>query len=732
LEKTATLLILDNLESLADGRGLHELLDAAALWSEAGQSRVLLTSRQPDFHHPAYPLAGSYAHQALALQGLREDDAVDWFDELRRLPPKSRLKRPRRDVLIRLFKQVDFHPLSISLLAQQLKERGPADVGERLEALLALQPLNREDRSLLASLELSIERLPEHCLPLLNRLGVFAGGGLEAIVEDVTGLEEADWQELRSHLLRAGLMQDERVAVVDKTWLRFHPTLAPALWQKLDKEEQAALTASHWQAYYQLSGELYKLDDTNTHATRAVAKHELPNLLRAVYAALQSSKAEQGVDFAVNINSFLQIFGMRRDCLALAEAAAKAGSIVGSKAWYLAHSNLGLQLCSSGQIAAAEQICQDILTGLDETPSYERCVSLHLLCCCRREQGQTAQAEQLYRQELTELTQIEQSAGVRREIGLVQTDLANVLREQGRYAEAKTAYQAGLEIAEEQGDKRQMSVVLGQLDSLAQRPGKLTEASERHKDAISFFHSIDEPAMEAVAWHKLGMVYQKAKAWEASEHNYRESAQLTDKHSLMTGNVNSGASWHQIARICEATGRLAEGEKWYRKALKAFQDEEDRPNSARTLNNLASLLVKASVRLDEARSLAEESLAIKETLDPAAAEIWTTYNILARIAAQQGNSSQAAAYRAKSRQAYFAFPAWRQQVQQHEPLIAAVVQGSGVEAALARYDDTWANLKAAIRLLLSGERNEAVLCEPLVWEEAAIIRAILEGMEEGA
>jgi hypothetical protein len=31
LDKTATLLILDNLESLADGRGLHELLYAAAL-----------------------------------------------------------------------------------------------------------------------------------------------------------------------------------------------------------------------------------------------------------------------------------------------------------------------------------------------------------------------------------------------------------------------------------------------------------------------------------------------------------------------------------------------------------------------------------------------------------------------------------------------------------------------------------------------------------------------------
>jgi tetratricopeptide (TPR) repeat protein len=356
-------------------------------------------------------------------------------------------------------------------------------------------------------------------------------------------------------------------------------------------------------------------------------------------------------------------------------------------------------------------------------------VSLHLLCLCRREQGQTAQAEQLYRQVLTELTEIEQSAGVRREIGLVQTDLADVLREQGRSAEAKTAYQAGLEIAEEQGDKRQMSVVLGQLDSLAQMQGKLTEAAERHKDAISFFHSINEPAMEAVAWHKLGMVYQKAKALEASEQNYRKSSQLKEEYSLMTGS-------HQIARICEATGRLAEGEKWYRKALKAFQDEEDRPNSARTLNNLASLLVNNPTRLDEARCYAEESLAIKETLDLAAAQIWLTYNILARIASQQGESSQAAAYRAKSRQAYLAFPGWREQLYQHEPLIAMVVQASRERDVRKELEQALneaaagpkANLIAAIQRILSGERDEAALCGPLYCQEAAVIRAILVGI----
>ena len=37
-------------------------------------------------------------------------------------------------------------------------------------------------------------------------------------------------------------MQGGASAESENTFLRFHPTLAPALWQKLAKEEQAELT----------------------------------------------------------------------------------------------------------------------------------------------------------------------------------------------------------------------------------------------------------------------------------------------------------------------------------------------------------------------------------------------------------------------------------------------------------------------------------------------------------
>ena len=94
---------------------------------------------------------------------------------------------------------------------------------------------------------------------------------------------------------------------------------------------------------------------------------ELPNLLRAVYAALQSGKTEEGVDFANNVNRFLRLFGMQRDYQELTEAAAKAGGTVGSQAWFLARSNLGEQLWQNGQTCSSEsRSLQDILDRAGE------------------------------------------------------------------------------------------------------------------------------------------------------------------------------------------------------------------------------------------------------------------------------------------------------------------------------------------------------------------------------
>ncbi|MFM7575416.1 MAG: NACHT domain-containing protein, partial [Microcystaceae cyanobacterium] len=91
-------------------RGDQPLLDLAKTWSETGQSRVLLTTRANDLQHPDYPRQGSRKHILVPLGGLAENDALDYFQSLIKLPPAPQFRLPHRTGLLELFAMLDYHP----------------------------------------------------------------------------------------------------------------------------------------------------------------------------------------------------------------------------------------------------------------------------------------------------------------------------------------------------------------------------------------------------------------------------------------------------------------------------------------------------------------------------------------------------------------------------------------------------------------------------------------------
>jgi hypothetical protein len=239
-------------------------------------------------------------------------------------------------VLLELFKLVDFHPLSIGLLTRQLKMRRPAELGQRLEALIAQTP----DNPLLASLNLSLEKLDAEAMQLLPRLGVFQGGAMEPNLLAITEFSESQWQKLRPALEATGLIQPEHLPGVRFPYLKFHPTLAPALSSRLSTEVQTELLARHRQRYYVLSGYLYEEDSQNPHEIRAIAHRELPNLHYAVHGALDAGE-ERAVEFVEMVNKFLNNFGLNRDRTLLTQRVTQLTGEVGSQTWYLSRINLG-------------------------------------------------------------------------------------------------------------------------------------------------------------------------------------------------------------------------------------------------------------------------------------------------------------------------------------------------------------------------------------------------------
>jgi tetratricopeptide (TPR) repeat protein len=736
LGQLPTLVVLDNLEALA-ADALKELLDAAKGWSEAGLSRVLLTTRTPEFGHPDYRVEGTLIHRRIVLDGLGSkkapDDALEWFAELSKLPPAPRLAPPRREELIDLFDRVRFHPLSILVLAAQLKTRKPDELVHRLGQLLgggsSSQAATTEATlpELVASLQLSVDRLDETARQVLPRLGVFQGGAFEDDLLAITEVGEEVWPGLGRQLEAAALIQAEAIPGVRPPFFRFHPTLGPMLWEQLGADDRARLTDAHRQRYHGLANYLYNQDDKNPHFARAIALRELPNLLHAVEAAF-SAQDPGAVDFADSVTKFLNTFGLRRESEQLTARAQAASGDEGSQTWLVAQSNRGLQLLENGRAAEAAQVFQAILTKLGEAPSHRRAVTLSSLGRCFRFGGRPDLAAEPYREGLAVAAQLEQSDSVKRLQGALRMGLADVLVDSGQYAEARKEYEASLAILEEIGDLRDKGAVLGQLGTLAMRERKLEEAQTRHRAALELFQRLREPAMEGVASHQLGRVFQEAEQWDEAERHFREAARLKEENGLIGGPNGAATTWNELANVSMNDGKPEAAESWYRKAIDGGQAHGDLLPVSRALNNLADLLQAQPGRLAEARQLAEEALTLKRTIDAGPAEIWKTYTILSMIADKEAEltpdrqrgvelQSEAREHRRLGREAKRKFPGTRHELKKRLPLTLATVlatqdpaQHGELASALSRYSDpVWNRLVGSIHRIVGGERDPEAL-----------------------
>src|SRR5262249_47969980 len=133
-------------------------------------------------------------------------------------PPDPSVPPPKRDELIALFERVAFHPLSICVLAQQLKTRTAKTLGQRLEQILSEAAtsgiaVDGTPRSLIASLQLSLERLSERERDAVRRLGVFQGGAFEDNLLAITKLGESDERQQIQAMLAAWDRGDARAVL---------------------------------------------------------------------------------------------------------------------------------------------------------------------------------------------------------------------------------------------------------------------------------------------------------------------------------------------------------------------------------------------------------------------------------------------------------------------------------------------------------------------------------------
>src|SRR6266567_3168377 len=771
LKQKRTLVIADNLESiLPAGDAPLERAVRTTLWevvlklSQMGAG-VVLTTRDTAFGDGSMAQGKSVAH--LALGGLHPEDAYALASRLLEYLGIDRAKAPYAE-LRELLKQLEYHPLAIQLVLPALGASS-LTLAQLTADFSSLLPRFQDDtetgrnRSLLASLEYSLRRLSQAQRNLLPRLALFEGGASEDDLLAITEIPEPEWMQLRPALEQAALLTAEQVAGFTAPYLHFHPVLAPYL-RSQQGAGDPALRERYVQRYAGLARYLYYEDNRHPQEVRALVQKELPNLRRALVLLLEADDLDAASDMAESIATFLNIFGLLRE---LDELLRRVGEVVATKgtqesggltrAEYLREIGLGEDEYQRGKIGAAYTRFSTLLARIEVLPegaplrsvSYEHCLTLVWLARCLQSGGHAAAAEGSLRKALMVIEaligQQQENEDYLRQRGIVLTDLANVLTDQGKYSKAHEAYEEALEISKQQGDLRQQGVLLEQLGTLARKKLDYTEVRLRYTEALDIFRTLNEPAAEATEWHLLGSAALEQNELIEAERCYRESLAINER---IGNKVNAAMACNQLAIVSERAGRRVEAERWYMRGLELYeQTDPGGPSTARILNNLADLLVKevraehaAPIRLAEAKRYAEQALAIKETLD-ASQRIWTTLTILAEIADIEGQAKEAWDYRRRERETFAAFAGNRYHIdQQHGKLIAAIAaaaQGDAqarevVEAALPQLEEDGWKIATATRRIWSGERDWDTLVEDLDRQDALLILRVLETIAQPA
>lgn len=810
LEQIPTLLVLSNLQALST-KVQETLFDVVHDWSHTGCTRFLLTNHQPDINSSQYLIKHSHEHVYLPLHGLGSEqypaDALAYFEAMMLLSPTPTVPKPNEADLVNLFKMVDFHPLSISLLAQQLKERRPSDLGSRLEQLLV-----EESNSLTASLQLALDRLGAEEKNWLPKLGVFQDGAFEGLLMLVTGLElttemrrglnflrllaeqpqggteltqedelppekyqqlsqlfqvaqenpEAiaemiapfnavdtdkevdglDWSVLRQSLVECGLLLVEQVPNVDEAFLKVHPAIAPLLWPKLTDAEQSELRRRHRQQYYQMSARLYVLDRQHPESARAIARRELPNLMMAVKGTLSASEP-YAAKFVSLFTHFLYVLGLNKDQQNIGEMLKKINSETDSRSRYLSRCNYGESLRVVGRYVEAENVFLEVLTELEDTPSYNLCHTLDMLGRCLAAQGKAAEAMKCYQKGLSLATQIEQDDSIEMLQATISINLANIfllLREDDK---AKLLCDTAMHIAQERGDVRTIAVVNGLLSTILENKDRIQEAIALRQTTLRNFQQLGEPVMEAYSLWQLGELYRSNEQWDEAEQYYRKAAQMRDDQGDIAGVART---WVVLAKVNRDAGRIDAAISYYEKSLEQIELLPLRGSSQ--LYELAYILQNQKDSdnnfscLPAAQRYAEEALSIKKALeDPIVTEIWNTYHLLAEIAEKQNRLVDTNNYRQQARQAKLACGADKSELQRWAPLVIdAVFAAEGDYLArerlfplLKKYERSeYSNQIFAVQRIIAGERNEDTLTNFLDPEDSMVVTSILKGLADSS
>ena len=712
LEQQPSVLVLDNMETILpspegseaagarafDQATLDAVLNACAhVLERAPRSRIVFTSRES---LPADSVLGDAGH-VLGVGRLGKDEGMELVARvLAQGATKGdggavnaeALQAEREEEIAALVTAVNGHARSLVLLTPELAQRGLKATTVQLAEIMAdlerRYPGERE-RSLFASLELSLRRLPKGVREKLAPLGVVEGGSCLLAMGMLLEVDPQSCLALGGMLAQVGLC--EVIGVVENPrrpsdiFYRFDPALAPALLRELRERGGKAETQARgrWaEAYRQLAGFLYEQQYQDIHLAAHLTRWELPNLLGALrYFATACESIHEGapgddstldaspevvIDFTTDAESLLRNLGRREalaEASAIRERAAKLheqrsdGAL--THAGYLAAQQeieVLLEGCrfreavTAGQALAdsAESLADDAYAGA----AYDRAMAQIILgrALSMASAPQAAMTPLAAARERFEALAACGNSVAALMISACITEEADCLLDLGQLDSAAARYEEAIERSRKQEHRRGVATGTFQLGTVRLQQRRYSDALQAYAEARRLFEALNEPKSVAIVWHQIGIAQQEVGKLDDAESAYQHSLSM----KIQAGDKPGEASTRDQLGLLygRMEGRLEDAVVYHLQSAEIRQEAGLLREEGRSRSNVAPKLI-ALGRFDEARAELERAITCIGQFGANAAP-WKTWGTLHKLESAAGNHAAAAAARAEAIAAYAA------------------------------------------------------------------------------
>ncbi len=664
------------------------------LLAEAPGTKLILTSREvppEDSGFSNNEQTTKHNEQILEIGRLAKPEGVELVARVlaerqqggESVDPKA-LEAEKEAEIEKLVDLVRGHARSLVLLTPELAERGltatTEELAEILEEMNQREGAGRET-SLVASMELSLRRLPEGVREKLQPLGAVEGGGCLWALEELVEFSVEEFLAVMAETDKIGLGDFQVLfhppSKPEHFYLAFDPALAPALLTELRCDANPAAESEarrrHAEAYRQFTRFLCQQETKEAQLVSRLTQLELPNLLAALrwFAAdtlppeseapelkTENLKLETLIAFAAALEQLLANLNRPTALREASALRARAAELLGdtrSHSTYLAMRKQFDRLLESGQIPQALQLAQSVVQRAEAAGPEAYDGAAYDLATAHFTFGRALRVAGAPREALPEIETARQgfealaaggNANAAKMASACLTEAADCHTALGQLEEAARNYEEAIERCRKRDDLRDVAVNTSQLATVRLQQQAYAEALRLYHEAREVKETLGEST--AVEWHQIGRVHEETGNLEAAEEAYLKALALgiqfgsTKDESLARGQL--GNLYNRMP------GRLEEAVVFHRQAAEIFAELGQAMQEGMARNNLADTLIQLC-RYDEARAELTRALEITAQFGHNA-EPWKTRAILEKLETAAGNPAAAAKARAKAMAAY--------------------------------------------------------------------------------